>query len=89
MYFFALDDIVNKYNNTVHRAIKMKAIDVTSDSFAKYSKDSNKRNPKFKVGDHVKIYKYKNLFAKGYAPNWSKEIFIVSKIKNTVPWTYQ
>ena len=88
MYFFALDNIVNKYNNTVHRAIKMKAIDVTSDSFAKYNKDSNKRNPKFKVSDHVKISKYKNLFAKGYAPNWSREIFIVSKIKNTVPWTY-
>ena len=86
--FFALDDIVNKYNNTVHRAIKMKAIDVTSDSSAKYNKDSNKRNPKFKVGNHVKISKYKNLFAEGYAPNWSKEIFIVSKIKNTVPWTY-
>ena len=85
---FALDDIVNKYNNTVHRAIKMKANDVTSDYFAKYNKDSNKRNPKFKFGDHVKISKYKNLFAKGYAPNWSKEIFIVSKIKNTVPWTY-
>ena len=88
IYFDALDDIVNKYNNTVHRTIKMKPIDVTSDSFAEYNEDSNKKNPKFKVGDHVRISKYKNIFAKGYAPNWSEEIFIVSKIKNKVPWTY-
>ena len=66
----------------------MKPIDVTSDSFAEYNEDSNKKNPKFKVGDHVRISKYKNIFAKGYAPNWSEEIFIVSKIKNTVPWTH-
>ena len=47
-----------------------------------------KKNPKFKVGDHVRISKYKNIFAKRYAPNWSEEIFVVSRIKNTVPWTY-
>ena len=48
----------------------------------------NKKDPKFKVGDHVRISKHKNIFAKGYALNWSEEIFIVSKIKNTVLWTY-
>ena len=48
----------------------------------------NDRDPKFKVGDHVRISKYKNIFAKGYTPNWSEEVFVVSKIKNTVPWTY-
>ena len=85
IYFDVLDDIVNKYNNTVHRTIKMKPIDVTDDSFAEYNEESNKRNPKFKVDDHVRISKYKNIFAKGYAANWSEEIFIVSKIKNTVP----
>ena len=47
-----------------------------------------KKNPKFRVGDHVRISKFKNVFAKGYAPNWSEEIFLVKKIKNTVPWTY-
>ena len=47
-----------------------------------------KKNPKFKVGDHVRISKYKNIFAKGYAPNWSEEIFVIKKVKNTVPWTY-
>ena len=82
IYFDALDDIVNKYNNTVHRAIKMKPIDVMSDSHAEYNEDpSNKKYPKFKVGDNVRIYKYKKIFAQGYTPNWSEEIFIVVKLK--------
>ena len=83
-----LNDRVNKYNNTVHRTIKIKPIDVTNDSYAEYNEDFNKKDPKFKVNDHVIISKYKNIFAKGYVPNWSEEDFIVNKIKNTVPWTY-
>ena len=83
-----LNDIANKCNNTVHRTIKMKPIDVTGDSFAKYNEDFNKKGPKFKVGDYVRISKDKNIFAKGYVPNWSEEVFIVKKIKNTVRWTY-
>ena len=66
----------------------MKPIDVIDDSYAKYNEDFNKKNPKFKVGDHVRISKHENIFAKGYTPNWSEEVFVVSKIKNTVPWTY-
>ena len=69
IYFDVLDDIVNKYNNTVHRTIKTKPIETTSDSYAEYNEDSNKKTPKFKVGDYVRI------FAKGYTPNWSEEIF--------------
>ena len=88
VYFDVLDDIVNRCNNTVHRTIKMKPIDVTDDSYAGYNEDFNKKYPKFKVGDHVRISKYKKKFAKGYAPNRSEEAFVVSKIKNTVPWTY-
>ena len=88
VYFDVLDDIVNKYNNTAHRTIKMKPIDFTSDSYAEYNKDCNVTKPKFKVGDRVRISKYKNIFAKGYTQNWSEEVFVVSKIKNTVPWTY-
>ena len=88
VYYDALDDIVNKYSNTVHRTIKMKPIDVTNDSFAEYNEESNKKDPKFKVGDHVRISKYKNIFAKGYAPNWSEEVFVINKINNTVPRTY-
>ena len=87
-YFDVLDAIVNKYNNAIHKTIKMKPIDVTSDSFAEYNEDSNKKDPKFKVGDHVRISKYKNIFAKGYAPNWSEEVFVINRIKNTVLWTY-
>ena len=88
IYFDALDNIFNKYNNTVRRTIKMKPIDFASYAYAEYNKDSNKKDFKFKAGDHVRISKHKNTFAKAYAPNWSEEIFIVSKIKNTVPWTY-
>ena len=88
VYFDVLDDIVNEYNNTTHRTIKMKPIDVTNDSFPEYNEESNKKSPKYKVGDHVKISTYKNIFAKGYVPNWSEEVFVISKIKNTVPWTY-
>ena len=87
IYFDALDDIVNKYNNTVHRTTKMKPNDVTSDVYAEYNEDLNKKDPKFKVGDHVRISKHKTIFAKRYAPNWSEET-IVNKIKNTVRWTY-
>ena len=88
VYFDVLDDIVNKQNNTVHRTTKIKPIDVTSDSCAEYNEDSNKKDPKFKAGDHVRILKYKNIFAKGHTPNWSEEVFVVSKIKDTVLWTY-
>ena len=88
VYFNGLDDIINKYNNTVHRIVKMKPIDVTSDSYAEYNEDSNEKDPKFKVGDHVRISKYKNIFSKRYTPNQSEQVFIISKIKKKVPWTY-
>ena len=83
-----LDDIVKKYNNTYHTSIKMKPVDVKDNIYIDFKKESNDKNPKFKVGDHVRISKYKNIFAKGYMPNWSEEIFIIKKIKNTVPWTF-
>ena len=75
------------------RTIQMKPVDVTDntyiDSMELHSeKEVNDKDPKFKVGDHVRISKYKNIFAKGYMPNWSEEVFIVSKIKNTFPWKY-
>ena len=59
----------------------MKAIDVKNDSFAEYNEESNEKDPKFKIGDHVRISKYKNIFAKEYTPNWSEEIFVVKKKK--------
>ena len=66
----------------------MKSTNVKSDLYAEYNVDSNKKYPKFEVGDQVRISKYNNIFAKEYTPNWSDEVFVISKIKNTVPWTY-
>ena len=88
VYFDVLDDILDKYNNTVHKTIKMKPIDVTDDSYAEYNENFNKKDPKFNVGDNVRISKFKNIFAMGYTPNWSEEIFVISKTKNSVAWTY-
>ena len=87
VYFDVLDDIVNKYNNTKHNTIKMKPIDVKSNKIV-YIDEHNEKNSRFKVGDRFRISKFKNIFAKGYDPNWSTEIFIVSKINDTVPYTY-
>ena len=86
VYIDKSDDIVGEYNNTYH--IKMKPVDVEDNTYINFNKEVNDKDPKFKVGDHVRISKYKNIFAKGYTPNWSEEVFVVSKIKNTVPWTY-
>ena len=83
-----LADIVDEYNNTKHRTIKMKSIDIKDNAYIDFGKEVNDNDPNFNVGDHVRISKYKNIFAKGYTPNWSEEIFVIKKIKNTVPWTY-
>ena len=88
VYLNVLDDIVNKYKNADHKTIKIKPIDVTSDSYAKYDKDSYVTKLKLKFGDNVRISKYRNIFAKGYTENWSEEVFVVSKIKSAVPWAY-
>ena len=88
VYIDKLDAIVNKYNNTYHTTIKMKPIDVKDNTYINTNKEINYKDPKFKVGDYVRISKYENTFAKGYMPNWSEEVFVVDKIKNTVPWTY-
>ena len=89
VYYDVLDDIVNKYNNTKHSTIKMKPIDVRDNNNKRvYIDEHNKKRSRFKVGDTVRISNFKNIFAKGYTPNWSKEIFIVDKINDTVPYTY-
>ena len=88
VYFNVLDDIVKDYNNSFHSSIKMKPKDVKNDSSIEYSEETNDKDPKFKIGDHVRISKYKNIFSKGYTPNWSEENFVINKVKNTAPWTY-
>ena len=86
VYIDKLDDIVNKYNNT-YSTIKMKPVDVKSNTYIDFSKEVNDKNPKSKIADNVRVSKYKNVFTKGYNPNWSEEVFVIKKVKNTVPWT--
>ena len=87
-YIDKLYDIVNEYNDAKRRTTKMKPIDLKDNTYIDFGKEVNDNDPKFKVGDHVRISKYKNIFAKGYTPNWSEEVFVIKKIKNTVPWIY-
>ena len=77
VYINKLDDMVNKYNNTYHRTIKIKPIDVKDSTYINIGKEVNDKN--------TKTSKYKKIFAKGYTPNWSEEIFVIKEIKNTVP----
>ena len=88
VYIDKLNDIVNEYNNTYHRTIKMKPVDIKDKTYIDFEKEVNGKDPKFKVGDRLRISKYKNTFAKGYMPNWSEEVFVIKKVKNTVLWTY-
>ena len=76
-----LDDIINKYNNEYYKTVKMKPVDVKSNTYIESSKEINNKNPKFKIGDIVKISKHKNIFVKGYVPNWSEDVFVIKKVK--------
>ena len=87
-YIDRLGDIVDEYKSTYHTTIKMKPADVKDNTYINADKEINNKDPKFKVGDRVRISKYKNIFPKGYMPNWSEEVFVIKKVKNTVPWTY-
>ena len=81
VYINKLDDIVDEYNNTYYKTINMKPIDVKDNTCIDFEKEVNDKYPKFKVGDHVKISKYKNIFAKGYTPNWSEEVLLLVKLQ--------
>ena len=80
VYIDKLNDIVSEYNNTYHTKIKMKPVDVKDNTYIDFKKEVNDKDPKFKVGDYVRISKYKNIFAKGHIPNWSEEIFVIKKV---------
>ena len=86
VYIDKLNDIVNEYNNTCRTTVK--PVDVKDNTYINSCKEVIDKDPKFQVGDHVRISKYKNIFAKGYTPNWSEEVFVIKEVKNTVPWTY-
>ena len=88
MYIDNLDYIVIKFNNTHHNTIKMNPVDLKSNTYIDSSREINNKDPKFKIGDIVRISKYKNIFAKGYNQNWSEEVFVIKKVKNTLRWTY-
>ena len=88
VYIDKLDDIVKKYLDTYHRKNKMKLVNVKSSTYMNTGKEINNKDPKFKIGDIVRISKYKNIFAKSYVSNCSEEDFEIKKVKNTVPWTY-
>ena len=66
----------------------MKPVDVKLSMFIDFKKENNNEGTKIKVRDHVRISKYKSIFAKGYVPNWSEKVFVIRKVKNTIPWTY-
>ena len=87
VYYDVLDDVVNEYNNTKHNTIKMKPEDVKDGNKRIYIDENNKKDSRFKIDDRVRISKFKNIFANGYTPNWSREIFIANKINDTVPYT--
>ena len=87
MYTDKLDYIVNKHNN-IYRIIKMKPVDVKSNTYIKSGKEINNKDPKFKIGDTIRISKYQNIFTKGYVPDWSKEVFVIKNVKNTMPWCH-
>ena len=81
VYFDVLEDIVNKNNNTVHKSIKMKPINVTNNSFAEYNEESNKKDPKFKVGDHARIPKCENILLKDMVLIGQKKFLLLIKLK--------
>ena len=84
VYIDKLDELVNKYRNICHRTIKMKRVDVNSSISIDFNKENNMEDPNFKVGENVRISKYKSIFAKGFVTNWSEEVFVVAKVKKTV-----
>ena len=87
-YFDVLDDVVNEYNNTKHNTIKVKPKDVKNDNNRVYIDAYNKKSARFNVNDRVRNSRFKDIIAKVYTPNWSKEIFVINKINDTVPHTY-
>ena len=84
VYIDSLNDIANRYNNTVHRTTKMKPVDVTGDSYVEYNEGFNKKGPKFKVNDHVRISKYKFFLLKDMFQIGQEKFLLLL----TVPWTY-
>ena len=88
LYISKVDEIDGKYNNTYHRTNQVKPANFVSDMYIEYAVERNGKDLEFKVGDHVRISKYKDIFAKGFTPSWSEKVFMIKKVKHTVLWTY-
>ena len=88
VYIDELADIANKYNNTYHNTIKIKSFHVKSSTCIDANVKDNDKDSQFNFGNRVRISKYKNIFAKGYVPNWSEQVFVIKNVKDTVPCTY-
>ena len=88
MHVYKLDDIVNKYKNTYQRTIKMKPVDVKPSIYIDFNKENNEEAPKLTFANNVRISKYETICPKGYVRNWSEEVFVIKKVKNTFPRTY-
>ena len=86
VYFDVSDNIINEYNNTYNRAIVIKPIYSNFGYYDEYRTGFNAKDANFKINQRVRISKYKNIFTKGYAHNWSEEVSVISKVKNIVPW---
>ena len=84
IYIGKLCSIIYKYSNTYHSAIKIKSVDLKSSTYIDSNKENSKERPKFKVHGHVRISKYKTIFAKCYVPHWPGEVFMIKNVKNTV-----
>ena len=85
-YIGKFNDIISKYNDKYNSTNKMKPADLKWSTYIKTNKEINDKDPKFKIGDIVRISKDQNIFSKGYVPNWSEEVFVINKVKNTVSW---
>ena len=83
-----LDNLVNNSNNTNHRTIKMKPVDVKQGTYINLNKKISDEDLQFKIVGIVRISKYKNIFAKGYVLNWAEKFFVITKVKNKTPWSY-
>ena len=88
VHIVKLDGGINKYSNTYHSTIKMKLVHVKSSTHIDSSEEINNKDPKFRIGHIARISKYKNIISKGYVTNWSEEVFVIKKVKNTVQWKY-
>ena len=88
VYIDRLDDIVREYNNKYHTSIKTEPVDVKDNTYIDFKKEDNNKDPKFKIGDYVRISKHKNISLKGICQILWKKIFVTKKVKNTVPWPY-